>query len=464
MAEENSEDILKEKAKKISIQEGSASSVQDGFGLRYITPYALAIGEKNSHINTYIGFLTSVPILFGNLSQLYSSKLIEKFPRKKIVSIGVFLQALMWLALISVGYLYFVKNWDSDTSLVMLIIFYSILIIFGAFVGPVWVSWMKDLVTKDMGAYFGKRSRICGSIALFSMLIAGLILDVFKETHLFIGFFILFFIAFLFRALSGYLFTRKYEPEIKLEKEYYFTFMQFFKKIFSNNFGRFTVFASLFILSVSIASPFFSVYMLKDLQFSYIQWTIVIMASSISSIIFMPIWGKFSDKYGNLQTIKITGSLITIIPFLWLIVAFLVNSKVFFYIFVIEFFAGAVWGGFNLASANFIYDAVTRQRIALCTAYHNVLNGFGIFIGATFGGFISSLDFNFLALTPILFIFLLSGVTRILFYLVFIPYIKEVREVKKLDIHEGGHYFTKNFKRILESFTLNFMKPRPDQI
>ena len=188
------------------------------------------------------------------------------------------------------------------------------------------------------------------------------------------------------------------------------------------------------------------------------------MASSISSIIFMPIWGKFSDKYGNLQTIKITGSLITIIPFLWLIVAFLVNSKVFFYIFVIEFFAGAVWGGFNLASANFIYDAVTSQRIALCTAYHNVLNGFGIFIGATFGGFISSLDFNFLALTPILFIFLLSGVTRILFYLVFIPYIKEVREVKKLDIHEGGHYFTKNFKRILESFTLNFMKPRPDQI
>lgn len=51
----------------------------DGAGSRYITPYALAIGANN----TQIGLLTSIPSLLGNLSQLFTSKIIEKTSRKK---------------------------------------------------------------------------------------------------------------------------------------------------------------------------------------------------------------------------------------------------------------------------------------------------------------------------------------------------------------------------------------------
>jgi len=63
---------LKEKTKKMSIREGIASSVMDGSGGRYITPYALAIGASNAQI----GLLTSIPSLLGNLSQLFTAKAI----------------------------------------------------------------------------------------------------------------------------------------------------------------------------------------------------------------------------------------------------------------------------------------------------------------------------------------------------------------------------------------------------
>ena len=46
------EEEFKKKAREISIKEGSANGISEGFGSRYITPYALALGANN----IYIGF------------------------------------------------------------------------------------------------------------------------------------------------------------------------------------------------------------------------------------------------------------------------------------------------------------------------------------------------------------------------------------------------------------------------
>jgi MFS family permease len=459
------EESLKEKAKKISILEGSAYSVHDGFGLRNITPYALAIGKNNPHINAYIGFLSSIPSLIGNISQLYSAKAIERFPRKKIVLKAVWLQAFMWLAIISIGILFFIFHIRSTTALIFLVIFYTLLVLFGAFAGPAWASWMKDLVTKDSGKYFGRRNRICGFIALVSLLAAGFILDYFKAINLFFGFIILFFFAFVFRSVSGFLFTKKYEPHLRLEKGYYFSLRQFITRMPHNNFGRFTIFLSLISLSTAIASPFFSVYMLSNLKLSYLQWTTIIISSSLFSLLFMPLWGKFSDKYGNLKTMKISGGLVFLVPILWLISPILTGSLLFIYLISIEALSGAIWAGFNLASANFIYDAVTRQRMAICSAYMNIINGTGVFIGATLGGIISSLNFKIFGIGPLLFIFLLSGIARLVVYVIMAPAIKEVRPVKNFNLKKSAKERLKflNKKSMLDLFELRAIKPRPDE-
>ena len=60
------EEKLIERAKKISVKEGSAHSVMEGFGSRYITPFALAIGANNAQIgllNCSISFRKSLAAL-----------------------------------------------------------------------------------------------------------------------------------------------------------------------------------------------------------------------------------------------------------------------------------------------------------------------------------------------------------------------------------------------------------------
>ncbi|MDO8517398.1 MAG: MFS transporter [Nanoarchaeota archaeon] len=453
------DDALKrEKTKKLSIKEGCAFSLMDGFGLRYISAYALALGANNNQI----ALLTSIPTLLGNLSQLFSSKIIEKYSRKKLLIFSVFLQSLIWLPLIAIGFFFFYKDLNSNTSSNFVILIYTILIICGAILSPAWNSLMSDIVTKDKGKYFGTRNKILGAVALVAMLFGGFILDYFKHTQLFIGFAIIFGMSFIGRAISAYLFTKHYEPELKFEKGYYFSFRQFVKKIPESNFGKFSVFVALIMFATAIASPFFSVYMLKDLHFSYITYTIIIISSFISPLIFMPIWGKFADKYGNLRVIKITGFYIPFIPLVWFVSPLVAEYNMIIlvlYLFIMELVSGAMWAGFNLAVVNFIYDAVTRQRVALCVAYYNVLNGIGIFIGATIGGFIASHDFVIFGLTPILLVFLLSAIARFIVYFAMISKLKEVREVETFDGKKARKDFIKETREELMYFSYRWMKP-----
>ncbi len=455
----NKEEHLNEQTRKISTTEGAFTSVMDGAGSRYITPFALALGANNAHI----GFLTSIPSLIGSFSQMFTSKAIERFPRKKIVVIGVFLQALMWLPIIGICYLFFNKGLDSLASSNLLIIAWTLLVIAGAFVSPAWNSIMKDVITKNIGKYFGKRNKLFGAISLGMMLISGLILSYFKHVNLFFGFLILFSVAFIARFISGILLTKYHEPKLKLEKDYYFSFLQFLKKIPRSNFGKFTIFLSLVMFATAIASPFFAVYMLKDLGFSYTIWTIIIISSSLSSLLFMPLWGKFADKYGNLKVLRLTGAFVPLVPFVWLLTPLIMKinpSLVVVYLFITEFISGIIWAGFNLSTVNFIYEAVTRQRVALCIAYFNILNGIGVFIGATLGGVVSSMKFNLFGFNSLLFIFLLSGIARLLVYLFMIPKIKEVREVEEYKDGDLQRQIKDSFLRLSSKIT----KPRPGSV
>ena len=83
------------------------------------------------------------------------------------------------------------------------------------------------------------------------------------------------------------------------------------------NFGRFVIYIFLFNFSVMIASPFFSVYMLEELKLSYLWFTIINLSQAVSIVIFMLVWGKFADKYGNKKLLTIGSVLVPILPLLW---------------------------------------------------------------------------------------------------------------------------------------------------
>ena len=436
------EEKLKAEACKISIKEGSAYSIMEGFGLRYITPYALAMGANNANI----GILNSVPSLIGSFSELYGVKLMKKFSRKTIVFWGVLVQAIMWLAILGIGALFFIFNIDHSTAPIALIVAYTLMIAAGALPGPAWMSWMKDIVPKKFNTYFGIRNRVVGFVILVSMLIAGYLLDFFKNNiSLFAGFAVLFVAAFLGRSMSAYLFTKKYEPEYSRKNHYHDGLLHFIKNLTKNNFGRFSLYFSLLASVVAIASPFFAVYMLNNLQFTYFEFTLVVISPLIVRLLMFPAWGRFADDYGNMKVIKIASYLIPLIPLLWLLSVFVHGDYILFYLIAVEAFSGLVWSGFDLSAGNFIFDSVKTERVPMVVADFTILSNIGIVAGALLGGFISSQTFTIIGMSSILFVFLLSFVFRFLVAAVMLPKIKEVRSVKRFNIY--------SFERVLLHIT-----------
>ncbi|MEO0198746.1 MAG: MFS transporter [candidate division WOR-3 bacterium] len=449
-----------QKALKISIKEGIAYSIMEGMGLRYITPYALLLGASNK----IIGFLTSIPQIASATIQYFSLKILgEKVSRKALSFWGAFTQGISWLLILLLAIFYFPLKTKSPMIPWFLVIFYTILVASGSIFAPAWSSWMKDLVDeKSLGSYFGKRNKIVGFASLSSMLIAGFILDLAKKTKLeYVGFLGIFSIAFIARIFSANLLRKQYEPPFKSHKGYYFSLLDFIKLMPNSNFGKFTAFVNLFMFSVAIAGPFFAVYMLKHLGLSYSQFTLVSLASSITSLMSMPFWGKLGDKFGNLKILKINAFLIPLIPIIWASTAFMDKGFAFYFLFFIEAYSGFLWAGFNISSSNFIYDAVTRQKLAICVTYYNILNSTMVFIAASLGGYLAS--YNFLKNIPsgnIIQVFILSGILRFLVSAVILPHVKEVKRVEPLEFKHVKKTLLKPLDNLLFQISEKIRNPR----
>ncbi len=452
------EKLLKEKGRKCSLKDGASHSIMEGMGTRYITPYALSLGLSNK----LIGILEVFPTLIASLLRISLSKTYYRKSRKSMVLPFIFIQAFFWIPLLLVGVAYFFLGLKLAYASLLLVVCYSIIIISGLLASPAWTSWMQDLVETNRGEFFGRRSKTNGTVVVISMVAAGLILDSFKGEKVFLGFVILFLLASIGRYFSFYFLKKQYEPPATKDDKSFFSFFQFVKKMPSNNFGRFVIFTSLISFGVTIASPFFSVYMLKELNLSYTLFTLIILSPLISPIFFLPFIGKRVDRFGTVRVMKISSVLISMVPLLWVFSIFLMNLPfwvLIVYLIAVEFFSGFVWAAYNLSVSNFIYDAVTKQKIILCFTYFGFINSIGSFLGGLIGGQLTSLSsFSIFGLGSILSVFLLSTVLRILPSLIIAPKLKEVRTVEaspakmQLRIKEKLGYFIR---------LITFYNPRP---
>jgi len=299
---------------------------------------------------------------------------------------------------------------------------------------------MGDLVPYDQrGKYFGKRTKIMSLSSFAALLIGGMILNATSRTSFpSSGFIIIFMTAALFRWISFLFLRMMEEPEVDL-RESRFHLGDFYRHFKNSNFLVFVVYSALISFSVQVAGPFFSVYMLHDLGFSYLQYMIVIGSAVLSQYLTYVYWGNFSDRFGNRMVLKITGLLMPLLPLLWLI------SSNFYYIIGVQLFAGFVWAGFSLSVSIFVFDAVASEQRAVCIAVYSTLNALGIFLGAMTGGLFtkifpdsfSILHFQFHLKSNLICLFLISGILRILVYLTFLPKIQEVREVEVFTLKEA---------------------------
>lgn len=130
--------------------------------------------------------------------------------------------------------------------------------------------------------------------------------------------------------------------------------------------------------------------------------------------------------------------MIPLIPLLW------IASSNFFYLILLQIFAGLAWSGFNLCSVNYLYDATNTRNRTRYLSLFNCGNGLATGAGALLGGFLAS-HLPYLRGSQILVLFLISGILRGVVAMVFLPQIKEVRKVSHVPAAQlfyilmGGH-------------------------
>ena len=406
---------LKYKSRVDSIKAGIFASAKGSFGDSYLSPFAIALNASNS----LVALLTSISGLLGPLSQIFGSRLMERFSRKKIVLKTILIELLFWIPFIVIALLYWSGIIKSALAIIFSL-FFAFYVLTANLNLPAWFSWTGDIINERYrGRWFSKRNVLMGFISVVLALSASLILDYFTKIELVMfGFIILFLLAFFSRVISWTFYKKQYEPNFKMKKRDYFSFFAFLKRARKTNFGRFSFFISLLNLAVAISSPLFVIYMLRDLHFSYFIYMLITLSGTIFSLLVMELWGKVCDEFGNYCVMRVTGFVIPFIPVLWIF-----SASPIYLIFVPILLNGIAWAGFNLAANDFIYDNVRSEKRGIALSYFNMLTGIGIFIGAGIGALlIKFLVIDFIS--PIFFIFILSGVLMMLTVIIFMPLIQ----------------------------------------
>ena len=415
-----------ENALRFSTAEGMAYGAVMGFGDNYIVAFAVALQTSNFQI----GILCSVPGFLASLAQLWDVNLVRHLKsRKTLVLIFALLQALMFIPILGLAFL------PSASDGWWLILFATIYSISAALVSPAWGSIMAEVVPEHLrGRYFSLRGSLSTLTNTITLLAGGIFLTFLARKALW-GFAILFGAAFLARIISWGLLTKLFEVPHKITIQNKVKTSDFARSLVSTNLGRYMLFIFSMSFAVNIASPYFAVYQLQDLKFSYFTFAALGTASSIATLLTISRWGRAADRIGNLKVMSVTSALIPLIPLLWL-----VSTNLLFLGFV-QVFSGLAWAGFNLCSVNYLYDATSIENRTRYLAYFNCGNGLAAGLGALLGGYLIT-HMPVLRGYQILSIFLISGVLRGVASIIFLPRLREVRRVSTVPAAELFHMLT----------------------
>lgn len=427
MKKSYSKDPEVERSLQHSVRDGAYYSVMSGSGETYLSAYALFLKASTAQI----ALLAALPPLLGSLAQLFSAWFGQRIGKRKVIILsGVVLQALMWLPMVWLPYFF------PQHAVKILIVCAVLLYAAGHLANPVWSSLMGDLVPDaKRGQYFAMRSSFMNLASFFALIAAGALLNFFQANdNTRMGFVIVFSVAAVARLMSVYHISHMVEPPQPVGAKRGVSYKGLLQRLKQSSFVRFSLFFALMNFAVCIASPFFTVYMLRDLHFSYLQFMGVTTASVLMQFLALRMWGRISDSFGNRLILMITGSVIAVIPALWLL------STNYWFIVLIHMLSGLVWAGFSLSASNFVYDAVAPSNRAMYVAVNSVLSSSGIFVGSLLGGFLGmyfSKHASIFGLTidwpsSLSWVFLISALARVSMAAIFIPQLREVRAVRPL--------------------------------
>ncbi len=413
---------------KVSLKDSIASSVMTGMVDQFLNAFAIFLRATS----VQIGWLNGIPQLLGGLFQILSVWSGGYWPRHRLIVWGAAIQTLSLAAMLLLALPLVTAT---DTRVGLLIIAAIVYHASSNFAQPQWRALMGSLVPARLrGRYFGVRSRLAMATSFLAFLGGGLLLNSTAAMTLeYLGFALLFLIALTGRAMSTRYLTQMhdpYQPDPTRGRGLRHTLSSLKRAFADPRFRRFTFFLAGMQCMVALSAPFFAVYMLRDLQFTYLMFTISTGSSILVQFIMLRYWGRIADRLGNRYVMALGATVIPLLPILWLF------SDYFWYLIGVQMLGGLAWSGFSLATSNYLYDLKPQDsEFAGYAALQAAIGAAAVFVGAITGGYLISWVPEALEIgtwrwpidRPIWVIFIISGVLRGVVALWYLPKAPELR-------------------------------------
>lgn len=428
---------------KLVVKDGLATEAMSTLtGGTFLVAMALYMGATN----VQIGFLAAMP-LFANMFQLLAVWLVQKYNNRR--GIAIVCSLIARIPLLVIAALPFV--FKGSTSLQVMIFLLFLHYAGGAVTGASWNSWMKDLVPANrLGSYFSERTRKIQVLNVTLSLVVAFLLDHIKAHYPAMeirAYGIMFVIGGTIGLFSVWLLSKTPEPQSQEMQG------QFFKLILqplrNRNFRNLVVFNSAWAFALNMATPFFSVYMLKDLALPISYIIALNIVSQIFGILFVKFWGKHSDRFSNKTIISICAPLYILCLFGWSFTS--INSISLPLLVLIHIVSGIAISGINLGINNIGLKLAPQKDAIVYIAAKNMITAFIPALAPLAGGLLADFfsnhqlswnltwngpagatTFNLLNLSNWTFFFAISSLLALI-SLRLLHFVKEDGEVKRTE-------------------------------
>jgi MFS family permease len=163
---------------------------------------------------------------------------------------------------------------------------------------PMWLSWMTDLLPRDsMNLYWAQRQHFITAVTTVILVVMALGFDVFeKRGMVLLGYTVLASVGIVLGVIDILLFIWVPEPRHQpLRGEPFWSTL--LEPVRDSAFRRFLVFMAYWNFSIFVAAPFFTPFMMKNLEMSSLMVQMISIVSSIGVVVGSNYWGLLCDLY-----------------------------------------------------------------------------------------------------------------------------------------------------------------------
>ena len=269
----------------------------------FLTAFAIVLGASN----LIIGVLAAIPSL-AQLMQMPGVVLVERLRARRLIAVMAALVGRGSLVILGAGIFL-----PSDYILPLLVVVAVAHAVCGSIVGCSWNSWMRDLLPPDhINRFFARRmmyATLLGAFLSFGVAHFLGIATTFWPQHTVAIFSAIAMAGGIAGLIGVAIVWQTPEPQMPQRDPSQPLRAVLAEPFKVKNFKQLMLFLAARGLSANIATPFFTVYMLKTLNIDLANVTLLIVVSQLANVASVQMWARIADRFSNKTVLRVSGQL-----------------------------------------------------------------------------------------------------------------------------------------------------------